>query len=232
MTFRDLINEVLVRLREDTIPTAWTGDINTSDSLTDYQKLVGSLVNDAKKSAEGQHDWLVLRETFSITTIAGTMQYTLGDSSKGAGSSFKVLDVINEKNGSVLTQANSEWLNKKSFPTAASGEPTHYAFNGISQVNSNREPDMNVDLYPVPDSVQVVNFNIVGSQSDLKKTDDVIRIPYQPIILGAWARAIAERGEDGGIQNNTVIAEAVDALNNAVQLDAGNTEYERDWYVG
>ena len=40
----------------------------------------------------------------------------------------------------------------------------------------------------------------------------------------------AERGEDGGTQYSAVAAEARDVLNQAVQLDAGNFEYERDWY--
>ena len=47
MTFREFINEVLIRLREDTISVDWEGDIRSSDGVTDYQRLVGSLVNDA-----------------------------------------------------------------------------------------------------------------------------------------------------------------------------------------
>ena len=43
--------------------------------------------------------------------------------------------------------------------------------------------------------------------------------------------AIAERGEDGGSISSAVAAEARDSLNMAVQLDAGNMEYERDWVV-
>ena len=34
MTFRELINEVLIRLREDTIATDWSGNIN--DRITSY----------------------------------------------------------------------------------------------------------------------------------------------------------------------------------------------------
>ena len=196
MTFRDLINEVLIRLREETIDSNWVGDIRTAPNVSEYQKLIGSLVNDSKKNCEGYHDWLVLRETFTLPTVDGTMQYTLGDATTGAGSSFKVLDVINESNGNFLEQANRGWLNRQSFPTAASGEPTYYAFSNTSQVNSSREPDMNVDLYPVPDSVQNINFNIVKSQDNLSSSDDVLKIPFQPVLLGAWARVSSERGED------------------------------------
>jgi hypothetical protein len=54
-------------------------------------------------------------------------------------------------------------------------------------------------------------------------------VPSQPVILGAWARAIGERGEDGGSISSAVAAEARDSLNLCIQLDAGNMEYERDW---
>ena len=47
MTFRGLINEVLIRLREDTISADWSGDINDSSTISAYQKVIGALVNDS-----------------------------------------------------------------------------------------------------------------------------------------------------------------------------------------
>ena len=88
MTFRGLINEVLIRLREDTISSDWSGDINDATTVTDYQKVIGSLVNDTKRSVESYHDWLVLRQTVDITTVASTKNYNLS-----SGQEFKVLDV-------------------------------------------------------------------------------------------------------------------------------------------
>lgn len=234
MTYREIINSVLRRLREDTIPSNWSGDINDS-TITDYQKLIGELVNDSKKNVESYHDWNALRETFNIRLKDGNMQYTLGDATRGAGVSFKVLDVRNKNTGTQLEQVHNEWINDQMFPVAnvQTGEPTKYAFNGISQAGANREPDFNIDFFPIPDSTvanQVVAVNIVGAQKDLTEAAQVLRVPAQPVILGAWARAIAERGEDGGTQYSAVAAEARDVLNQAVQLDAGNFEYERDWY--
>lgn len=235
MTFREIINSVLLRLREDTIASDWSGDINDS-TLTPYQKLIGTLVNDAKKNVESYHDWNALRETFNVRLRGGNMQYTLGDALRGAGTSFKVIDVINKNTGTVLEQVPNDWLNEAVFPLAqaSTGEPTKYAFNGVSQAGAGREPDFNIDFYPVPssnESNQIVAVNVVGAQDDLNTASEVLRVPAQPVILGAWARAIAERGEDGGTQYSAVAAEARDSLLQAVQLDAGNFEYERDWYV-
>ncbi len=235
MTYREIINSVLRRLREDTISSDWSGDINDS-TLTPYQKLIGELVNDAKQNVESYHDWNALRETFNVRLKTGNMQYTLGDALRGAGVSFKVIDVINQNTGNTLKQVPNDWINEQVFPLAqaGSGEPTTYAFNGVSQAGANREPDFNIDFYPIPSSAennQIVSVNIVGAQDDLNTASEVLRVPSQPVILGAWARAIAERGEDGGTQYSSVAAEARDSLLQAVQLDAGNFEYERDWYA-
>jgi len=235
MTYRGIINSVLRRLREDTISSDWSGDINDS-TLTPYQKLIVELVNDSKQNVESYHDWNALRETFNVRLKTGNMQYTLGDALRGAGVSFKVIDVINQNTGNTLKQVPNDWINEQVFPLAqaGSGEPTTYAFNGVSQAGANREPDFNIDFYPIPSSTennQIVSVNIVGAQDDLNTASEVLRVPSQPVILGAWARAIAERGEDGGTQYSSVAAEARDSLLQAVQLDAGNFEYERDWYA-
>ena len=37
MTFRGLINEVLIRLREDTISADWSGNINDSSTVSAYR---------------------------------------------------------------------------------------------------------------------------------------------------------------------------------------------------
>ena len=231
MTYREIINSVLRRLREDTIDSDWSGALYDSVSVSDYQKLIGELVNDSKKNVESYHDWNALRESFNVKTQSGNMQYTLGDALRGAGVSFKVLDVICQDTGQVLSQVTNDWINEQVFPltNSVSGLPTYYAFNGISQAGTNREPDFNIDLYPVPNSEQTISVNIVGAQKELTTAAQVLRVPSQPVILGAWARAIGERGEDGGTISSAVAAEARDSLNLCIQLDAGNMEYERDW---
>ena len=233
MTYREVINSVLRRLREDTIDSDWSGNLYDSVSVSDYQKLIGELVNDSKKNVESYHDWNALRETFNIKTATDNMQYTLGDATRGAGVTFKVLDVICQNTGQVLEQVPNDWINEQVFPLTnkVSGLPTYYAFNGISQASTDREPDFNIDLYPVPISEQIISVNIVGAQKELKTAAQVLRVPSQAVILGAWARAISERGEDGGSLSSAVAAEARDSLNIAVQLDAGNMIYEQDWVV-
>ena len=221
MTYKELINEVLVRLREETVASDWSGAINDNTSVNDYQKVIGSLVNDAKRSIESYHDWLILRETKDINTIAGTKNYSLA-----SGQEFKVLDVVNNSTGNQLAQVTRTYLNSIMYPTDPTGEPNYYGFNGSDTSNN-----LKVDLSPIPTEAQTISFDIVKYQDTLTNATTVVKIPHQPIILGAYARAIAERGEDGGTQSSIAAQEAASSLAQAVMMDSGNAKYENDWYV-
>jgi|TARA_B110000285_G_scaffold167768_1_gene187602 hypothetical protein len=221
MTYKELINEVLVRLREETVVSDWSGAINDSIAVEDYQKVIGSLVNDAKRSIESYHDWLVLRETKNIDTVAGTKNYSLA-----SGQEFKILDVVNNSTGNQLAQVSRTYLNSIMYPTDPTGEPNYYGFNGADSSNN-----LKVDLSPIPEAAQTISFDIVKYQDTLTDATTVVKIPHQPIILGAYARAIAERGEDGGTQSSIAAQEAASSLAQAVMMDSGNTKYENDWYV-
>ena len=221
MTFRELINEVLIRLREDTISTDWSGNINDSSTITDYQKVIGSLINDSKRSIESYNDWLSLRETVDINTADGTKNYNLN-----SGQEFKVVDVVNNTTGSKLSQVSREYLNRIKYPTDPTGEPQYYGFNGVDSSNN-----LKVDLSPVPTSAQTISFDIIKYQDDLKTATTTLKIPSKPVILGAWARAVSERGEDGGTQSSLIAQEASSAISQAIIIDSGNVQYESEWYV-
>ena len=221
MTYRGLINEILIRLREETIALDWSGDINDATTVTDYQKVIGSLVNDTKRSVESYHDWLVLRQTVDIATVASTKNYNLS-----SGQEFKVLDVVNNSTGYQLTLVTRHYLNSIMYPTDPTGEPTYYGFNGADTSNN-----LKVDLSPIPTAAQTISFDIVKYQDELTEADTVIKIPSKPVVLGAWARAIAERGEDGGTQSSIAAQEATNSLNQAIMIDGGNAKYEMDWFT-
>ena len=224
MTFRGLINEVLIRLREDIISSDWSGDINHSSNdanISAYQRVIGSLVNDTKRSVESYHDWLVLRQTVDITTVASTKNYNLS-----SGQEFKVLDVVNNSTGYQLTQVNRSYLNSIMYPNDPTGEPTYYGFNGADASNN-----LKVDLSPIPTEAQTISFDIVKYQDELTEAATVISVPSKPVVLGAWARAIAERGEDGGTQSSIAAQEATNSLNQAIMIDGGNAKYENDWFT-
>jgi hypothetical protein len=221
MTFRGLINEVLIRLREDTISSDWSGDINDSTTVSAYEKVIGALVNDAKRYVEQRHDWLNLRSTVDISTVNGTKNYNLS-----SGQEIKILDAINQTTGMHLRQVGKTYINTVTYPSQNTGEPLYYGFNGSDASNN-----LKVDLSPVPTEAHTISFDIIKFQDDLTEAATVISVPEKPVVLGAWAMAIAERGEDGGTQSSLMAQESIEALKQAIMLDSGNTRYETDWYI-
>ena len=222
MTYRELINEVLIRLRETTIASDWSGAINDSTVVSDYHKVIGALINDSKRSIESYHDWMALRDTVTFNTVVGTKNYNLG-----AGQEFKVLDVINQTTGNQLVQVSKAYLNRERFPTDSTGEPHYYGFNGVDASNN-----LKIDLSPVPSTVQSISFDIASYQDSLTTASSVLKIPSKPVILGAFARALAERGEDGGTQSSLAAQEAASSISQSILIDSGNTQFETDWYMG
>ena len=222
MTYREVMNEVLIRLRETPIVSDWSGAINDSSTVSDYNKVIGALVNDAKRSIESYHDWQILRETVNITTVADIKNYNLN-----SGQEFKIIDVVNNSTGNELLQVSRAYLNRERYPTASTGEPHYYGFNGADSSNN-----LKVDLSPTPSKAETISFDIVKYQDVLTNAATVVKIPTKPLILGAYARALSERGEDGGTQSSIAAQEAASAISQAIMMDSGNTQFESDWFMG
>ena len=61
MTFLNLMNNVLRRLREEEV---------SSVTESTFAKMTGDFINDAKHIVEESNDWSALRSTISISTTA------------------------------------------------------------------------------------------------------------------------------------------------------------------
>ena len=75
MTLLELVNDVLIRLREPVV---------TTFNETTYSTLVAKFVNDAKRQVEDAFSWNSLGQTITVTTVASTPSYSL----TGAGQKF------------------------------------------------------------------------------------------------------------------------------------------------
>lgn len=212
MTYLEMVNNILKRLRERTV---------TSVDANSYSALIGVLINDAKKEVEDSWDWSALRTTITATTTAGVASYTL----TGSQNKINVLDVMNDTDDFVMQYADAHWMNKQFLLTdPQEAAPYYYSFNGIDD-----NGDTQVDLYPIPDSTYTIRFNVVKRNPELSANSDRITIPYQPILLLAYAKAIEERGEDGGIGASSAFNTANRSLNDAISLDAAKHPEELIW---
>lgn len=212
-TYLQLVNDVLSRLRESSV---------TSVDQTNYSSLIGKLVNDAKREVEASWNWDALRTSYSISTSSGTYNYPL----VGAGNRFRVLDSFNDTSNWFLEQRPASYftenINLSTDPLT--GSPLYYAFNGIDA-----NGDIKVDLFPKPDAAYTLTFNVFRPEEELEDDTDTTALPKYPIVLLAWAKAIEERGEDGGINVSSQYAVASKSLSDYIAIEANRRPEEFSW---
>ncbi len=202
MTYLELINDVLVRLRETTVST---------NSETTYSALIGKFVNDAKRQVEDAYAWNVLGTTVTLSTTSGTYSYAL----TGAGQKFQVQDVINVTGNVGMKNIDFATMNRyQNFSTPVSGIPAYYAFDGVDSNN-----DTKVTLYPRPDGVYSIPFSLTVPQATLSADATVVKVPDTLVAQNAYARALVERGEDGGLTSSEAYALYKTMLSDYIALE-------------
>ena len=224
MTYLQIINTVLRRLREDSL-TSWSGNLIDSVTASDYQIMIGDIVNEAKREVEDAWNWQILRASPTVTTVADTQSYTL----TGNNERSKILMAQEQSNGTILQEMADRYLQFTKYPTSAVQKtiPHYYSVTGIDSSTGY----LNIEFDPVPDAAYNITFRVVNPQDDLSEAATVLKVPHQPVILGALARAISERGEDGGQMSDMVAAQYQFALADAIQIEAGRTVGEVDFYA-
>jgi len=155
----------------------------------------------------------------TVTTANDLFNYVL----TGAGQRFRVMDVVHSEDDFFLKPVTSSTMNNWLLNAQGTkGSPTHYNFNGVN-VNG----DTQVDLYPIPDGVYNIFFNIFKPQDALVSNATKLLVPSEPVIKYAYAFAVAERGEDGGLaaQEATALADQSLADHIAMASSRQNDEY-------
>ena len=217
MTYIELVNSVLRRLRESEVTT-----VQGAGNSNAYARLIGDFVNEAKSQVENAWKWSALRRTLTATTVDGTFNYEI----QGSQNNFQVLSVLNDTSDIVMLYKDADWFNEAFLLTNPQrGIPTFYNFNGVSA-----NGDTQVDIYPIPDGVYTLRFNVVLRNTPLSNDSDNMVIPSRSVILLATAMAIEERGEDGGQQSANAYRAGMSALADAISLDAGRHPEETVWY--
>lgn len=211
-TYLDVVNNVLRRLREPAV---------TSVNDTDYSAMIGVLVNDAKREVEDAYDWNALTDTLTAVTSDAVFNYVL----VGSRTRFRVMDVLNDTSDFTLRYAPSTWMNRQYLLTdSQKGEPLYYNFNGVDA-----NGDTQVDLFPIPDGVYNVRFNLVIPQADLATDTTRVLVPDHLVALLAYSKAIAERGEDSGVMSSEAYQMYRLALADAVAIERNHYNEEMVW---
>ena len=189
MTYLELVNDVLTRLRETNVSTV---------SETSYSALIGKFVNDAKRQIEDSYSWNVLGQTITVTTTAATSSYAL----TGAGQKFRINDAINTTSVITLDNTTVADMNRKlNFGTPSQSIPSEFCFSGVDGSG-----DTKIDLFPVPDGVYTLKFDLTIPQANLSADGTSVKVLDYLVTQSAYARGLIERGEDGGTASNEAYA--------------------------
>ena len=210
MTYLQLINSVLRRLREDEVATV---------SQSNYAKLIGDFVNEAKREVEDSWNWVQLRNTIQVSTVASTFRYTL----TGAGNRYRILQVLNDTENMDLRIGEYKWMNNQLTGEPQEAAPLYYDVNGSDA------GDPNTDMYPIPDKAYTINYNMIIPQADFTADGDTLTVPSWPVILGAYSKALSERGEDGGSSFAETLRMYSQSLSDAIAIDSQKVPHETVW---
>lgn len=213
MTYLELVNKVLIRMREDEV----TGYTDTA-----YSKLIGEFVNQVKREVEDIWHWTALRSSISINTSASTSSYSL----TGTINRTKILHAINNTEDTIMKIVPHNYLyNQQDLGTTQEAAPIYYIYDG----ETSDVPDIKV--WPVPDRVYSLKFYGYFPQADLSSNSTELVVPDLPVILGAYALAVSERGEDGGASFDESMAIYNKVLGDFIAMDSTKVPHETDWIV-
>ena len=213
-TYLEIVNDVLTRLRE---PTVQTVSENTMSAL------VGVWVNDVKRQVNDAYDWDALNTSVTVTCVANQWSdYSL----TGAGLRFRVNDVINTTRLWPMQGIAKPDLDKFMYQmrTPVHNPPVNYNLGGVDT-----NGDMKVSFWPIPNSTDEIRFSLVIPETEFTTDSGTTFMPKEPIVLGAYARALVERGEDGGLSSSEAQAIYKQSLADFIATEGARSPENDAW---
>lgn len=214
LTFLQIINRILPRMRESTV---------AANNSTEYSTHVGHIINAVKAEIENAFYWNALRNTYEISTTAGVTSYSL----TGAGDCI-ILSGWNTTSSVELTRGTNREFDKFFFGsggTLPQNIPHQYLPAGLDA-----SYDRKVDIYPAPNGTYTLKFNVYTQQDDLSADGDIPLVPQPLLIEETIARLLVERGDENAPRpepGSTFILK--DLLAQEIAREAGHDDEELDW---
>lgn len=214
-TYLSLVNDVLIRLREPVV---------TSVAENTVSNLIGVFINDAKREVADAYDWDAFNTAVTVSTVAG--QYA-GYSLVDAGTRFKVVNALDITAYASLLPTTVDAIERRVFSTGSpqSAEPGEYAFKGVDN-----NGDSQVMFWPIPVGANNIRFSLIVPETDLTTDGQTTKLPKEPIVLGALARALVERGEDGGLTSSEAYALSKKSLGDLIAIELSRSPENDSWY--
>jgi hypothetical protein len=221
LTYLQLVNKVLLRLRERTVATV-SGE---------YPSLIGDLVNEAKEDVERAWLWKARRFDVTFTTSPGLQDYFLGASGVASTATNERSKLMYAPGGAPMAfnltepykgnrmieverETHKEWI---ADDNSANTQP--YYFSLYKNANG-----WGMSIYPKPDNVYTLQATFYIPQAALANDTDILGVPEDPVWRYALAYAASERGEGVGSASERYEARAARSLNEAIGREADCSE--------
>ena len=214
MTFLELVNHIMSRLREQTVTTL---------NATTFSTMITNLTKDAYKIIEDAHDWSALREEVTVNTVASEPTVIITDTPPDSMIYYAYIAGDKE-----LYRRTTPWLARQRINGISEGSPTSYILTGTDSVTG----ALKATLVDTPDDVYTITFDVCKRGSCPLLDDDVVLLPTDPILHLALAFATRERGETGGTAAQEYLQIANLSLGQAIARDANHRPDEITLYRG
>jgi hypothetical protein len=239
LTYLDLVNKVLKRLREDQVTTV---------SYNTYSALIGEFVNDAKREVE--QSWLWNAQNVSIRVQLGVGENEIYLDSL----STQIVDMTpndrynNERSLLLYNEYNEPqaWCRttgkeQRLIEMSAADLQEYRVLNpdaldqtdpiNFAVVYSPSRHNMRIDFRDNALEAREYTFRFNSPQEDLADDTDEILIPWAPVVHLAVLYALDERGEEIGEPGSKAWLRYEKALSDAVALDASKDSYKTTFTV-
>jgi len=216
MTYLELVNNVLRRLRQDEIDSV----VNIEDEAA---KIVADFVNDAKTKVDNAWSWNAHRTEWELEMTEGVDTYTLPDSNN-----YAIIDYTsNDTKGYFIETISTMDMTRKTHGsgTQPNGQPLYMTVTGATP-----GADVKVKFWPAPKAGQTIKVYGFHTQDDLQADADVLLVPHLPVIYEALALSARERGEVGGQTAMEILELAREYTKDAIALDGALSPIDNIWY--
>ena len=237
MTYLELVNAVLTRLREDTIDG---NPSNPANFLKDpYYKSIGEHVNDAKDRVEDAWQWTQLRVTDTVEVDnTGSDDDGYVEIPESFDNAYNLTRVWNRTTGGFFRARSESWMRQyyaglgptpydPAVVDSYRGTPTYW---GWARENPASSGNRTLIVAPIPNGPYQLAIDGIKHQPRLALPTDVLKVPSLPVYTLATALASRERGEVGGTPTSELFAIADSHLSDAIAQDTAWVADEMDWF--
>jgi hypothetical protein len=164
----------------------------------------------------------VFYTTIPIITVPGQVDYVV----TGSGMRFKDTSVNNSTTGSQypVRDIPYKWIQyQQQLTNTTPAQPAYYAWNG------NNGTDSTITVFPTPNGAYTLEVNLCVPQGKLVNDDDQLTLLPDAVILGAYARALVERGEDGGMASSEAAALAKNIVSDQIAIENSRDTSMTEW---